>query len=181
MVAEENKSAWADSDSEESSSETSSSSESEDEVQCLMADDTDEEVKAEKESCTIKSELVSSSDMQAALSKLATENEELKSRSQEMLYENQRLDGIIRSWTRSSAFLDKLHGSMKPNGYKSGLGYDGKDSIATLRFGVARATSSKDLCNSLTLISRWFERPADGSSADLRYATSFGLVAATPF
>ncbi|KZV54889.1 hypothetical protein F511_31627 [Dorcoceras hygrometricum] len=46
---------------------------------------------------------------------------------------------------------------------------------------VARATSSKDLCNSLTLISRWFERPADGSSADLRYATSFGLVAATPF
>ncbi|KZV17653.1 hypothetical protein F511_25424 [Dorcoceras hygrometricum] len=42
MVAEANRSAWADSDSEESSSGTSSSSESEDEVQCLMADDTDE-------------------------------------------------------------------------------------------------------------------------------------------
>ncbi|KZV25571.1 hypothetical protein F511_31155 [Dorcoceras hygrometricum] len=42
MVAEENKSAWADSDSEDSSSGTSSSSESEDEVQSLMADDTDE-------------------------------------------------------------------------------------------------------------------------------------------
>ncbi|KZV55224.1 hypothetical protein F511_26484 [Dorcoceras hygrometricum] len=53
--------------------------------------------------------------------------------------------------------------------------------IGTLRFEVSRATSSKDLCISLTLISRWFERPADGSSADLRYATSFGLVAVTPF
>ncbi|KZV42388.1 hypothetical protein F511_23846 [Dorcoceras hygrometricum] len=36
------KSAWADSDSEESSSGASSSSDSEDEVQCLMADDTEE-------------------------------------------------------------------------------------------------------------------------------------------
>ncbi|KZV42607.1 hypothetical protein F511_19945 [Dorcoceras hygrometricum] len=53
--------------------------------------------------------------------------------------------------------------------------------VGTLRFGVALAASSKNLCFSLTLISRWFERPADGSSADLRYATSFGLVAATPF
>ncbi|KZV38963.1 GDSL esterase/lipase [Dorcoceras hygrometricum] len=42
MVAEENKSAWADSDSEESSSRTSSSSEGEDEVLCLVADDTEE-------------------------------------------------------------------------------------------------------------------------------------------
>ncbi|KZV58408.1 hypothetical protein F511_15842 [Dorcoceras hygrometricum] len=42
MVARENKSAWADSDSDESKSEDSSSSDSEDEVQCLMADDTEE-------------------------------------------------------------------------------------------------------------------------------------------
>ncbi|KZV38412.1 hypothetical protein F511_22911 [Dorcoceras hygrometricum] len=42
MVAKENKSAWADSDSDESSSEDSSSSDSEDELQCLMADDTEE-------------------------------------------------------------------------------------------------------------------------------------------
>ncbi|KZV16692.1 hypothetical protein F511_20613 [Dorcoceras hygrometricum] len=109
MVAEENKSAWADSDSEESSSGTSSSSESEYEVQCLMADDTDEvfdfanlefaredlvtalndmvqeykklsqsfeEVKAEKERCANKAELVSSSNIQAALSKIESENEE---------------------------------------------------------------------------------------------------------
>ncbi|KZV19148.1 hypothetical protein F511_10039 [Dorcoceras hygrometricum] len=143
MVAEENKSAWADSDSEESSSGTSSSSESEDEVQCLMADDTEEvfdfyspeftredivtalkmvleytklsqsfeEVKAERESCAKNTELVSSRDMKAALSKLETENENLRS--------------------RSSASLQKLHGATKPSGDKIGLGYNSdEDSTA---------------------------------------------------
>ncbi|KZV29099.1 spindle pole body component 110-like [Dorcoceras hygrometricum] len=66
--------------------------------------------------------------MQDALNKLATENEELKSRSQEMLYENQRLAGIIISSTRSSASPDKLHGAMKPSGDKIGLGYGSNDS-----------------------------------------------------
>ncbi|KZV45106.1 hypothetical protein F511_22128 [Dorcoceras hygrometricum] len=42
MMDEENKSAWAASDSEESSSGTSSSSKIKDEVQCLMANDTEE-------------------------------------------------------------------------------------------------------------------------------------------
>ncbi|KZV53157.1 spindle pole body component 110-like [Dorcoceras hygrometricum] len=66
--------------------------------------------------------------MQAALSKLATENDELRSRYEDMLKENQRLDGIISSWTRSSASLNKLHGVMKSSGDKTGLGYDGNDS-----------------------------------------------------
>ncbi|KZV55849.1 two-component sensor histidine kinase bacteria [Dorcoceras hygrometricum] len=131
MVAEENKITWADSDSEESNSGTSSSSESEDEVQCLMADDTEEEVKAEKESCANKAKLVSSSEMQATLSKLATKNDELRSRSHEMLYENQRLVDIISSCTRSSASLDKLHRGLKPSGDKIGLGYDSNDSSTT--------------------------------------------------
>ncbi|KZV39077.1 somatic embryogenesis receptor kinase 2 [Dorcoceras hygrometricum] len=78
MVAEEYKNVWADTDSEESSSGTSSSSESEDELQCLMTDGAKE---AEKESCDNKDELVSSSEIQAALSKLSTENEELRCRS----------------------------------------------------------------------------------------------------
>ncbi|KZV32320.1 hypothetical protein F511_04028 [Dorcoceras hygrometricum] len=96
MMAEENKSVWANSDSDESSSGTSSSRESEDELQCLMADDTEEklyqsfeEVKAERESCATNAELAGSSNMQAALSKLLTENEELRSKSEEMLSENQ--------------------------------------------------------------------------------------------
>ncbi|KZV22817.1 spindle pole body component 110-like [Dorcoceras hygrometricum] len=87
-----------------------------------------EEVKAEKESCSHKAELVSSSEMQAALSMLATENDDLRSRSEEMLNENQRLAGIISSWTRSSTSLDKLHGAMKPSGDKTELDYDGSDS-----------------------------------------------------
>ncbi|KZV53558.1 hypothetical protein F511_27107 [Dorcoceras hygrometricum] len=52
-----------------------------------------EEVKAEIESYATKAELVSSSNMQAALSKLATENDELRSMSQEMLNANQWLAG----------------------------------------------------------------------------------------
>ncbi|KZV50759.1 hypothetical protein F511_25621 [Dorcoceras hygrometricum] len=87
-----------------------------------------EEVKAERESCATKVELVISSYMQAALSKLETENEELRSRSQEMLSENQHLSNIISSWTRSSASLDKLHGAMKPSGDRSGLGYGSNES-----------------------------------------------------
>ncbi|KZV30455.1 hypothetical protein F511_23380 [Dorcoceras hygrometricum] len=130
MVAEENKSPWADTDSEESSSGTSSSCDSDEEVQCLMVDDANEklsqsfeEVKSEKESRATKVELVGSDEVQAALSKLSTENEELRIRSQEMLNENQRLAEIISSWTKSSTSLQKLQGAMKPFGDKSGLGY----------------------------------------------------------
>ncbi|KZV39875.1 hypothetical protein F511_18679 [Dorcoceras hygrometricum] len=82
------------------------------------------EVKAEKESCATSAELISSSNMQAALSKLETEYAELRSRSEEMLYENQRLAGIISSWTRSSVSLHKLHGATKPSDDRTGLGYN---------------------------------------------------------
>ncbi|KZV34135.1 spindle pole body component 110-like [Dorcoceras hygrometricum] len=159
MVAEENKSAWVDSDSEEPSFGTSSSSESEDEVQCLMADDTDEDVKAEIESCATKGKLVSSSDMQATLSKLETENEELKSRSRQMLYENQRLAGLISSWSRYSTFLYKLHGAMKPTGDKSGLGYDVNDSSTT-------ETSSTPRLDRTKLQTMNFVKPSMGQSVE---------------
>ncbi|KZV38660.1 spindle pole body component 110-like [Dorcoceras hygrometricum] len=62
--------------------------------------------------------------MQAALSKLESENEKLGIGSEEILNENKRLAGIISSWTRSSASLDKLHGVMKPFGDKTELGYN---------------------------------------------------------
>ncbi|KZV36312.1 putative disease resistance protein [Dorcoceras hygrometricum] len=84
------------------SSGTSSSSDSEEEVQCLMANDTDE----------------------TALSKLKTENDDLRSRSQEMMDENKMLAEIISSWTKSSPSLQKLQGVMKPSGDKIGLGYE---------------------------------------------------------
>ncbi|KZV25317.1 putative leucine-rich repeat receptor-like protein kinase [Dorcoceras hygrometricum] len=62
--------------------------------------------------------------MQAALSKLETENAELRSRSEEMLYDNQRLAGIISYCTRSSASLHKLHGATNPSGDRTRLGYN---------------------------------------------------------
>ncbi|KZV50503.1 hypothetical protein F511_07772 [Dorcoceras hygrometricum] len=80
--------------------------------------------KTEIESCATNAELVDSSNMQAALSKLVTKNEELRSKSEEMLSENQRLARIISSWTRSSASLQKLHGATKPSGDRTGLGYN---------------------------------------------------------
>ncbi|KZV35336.1 Squalene monooxygenase [Dorcoceras hygrometricum] len=81
-----------------------------------------EEVKAKKESCLTSAELDGSSNMQATLSKLVTDNEELRIRSEEILNENQRLAGIISSWTRSSASLKKLHGATKLSGDRTGLG-----------------------------------------------------------
>ncbi|KZV50558.1 hypothetical protein F511_33697 [Dorcoceras hygrometricum] len=148
MVAEENKSAWADSNSEESSSGASSSSEArmkynvswrmtlkryfffkpeftrEDLVIALneivleykKLSKSFKEIKAEEESCATSAGLAGSSAMQAALTKLATENAELRSRSEEMLYENQRLADIINSWTKSSASLQKMQGAANPSG-----------------------------------------------------------------
>ncbi|KZV50608.1 poly(A) polymerase-like [Dorcoceras hygrometricum] len=82
-----------------------------------------EEFKAEKQSHATKSELISSRKMQTALSKLLTENEELRSRSQEMLHENQRLADITSSWTKSSTSLQKLQGAMNLSSDKFRLGY----------------------------------------------------------
>ncbi|KZV21304.1 hypothetical protein F511_25626 [Dorcoceras hygrometricum] len=79
-----------------------------------------EEVMAEKESHASKAELVSSSEMQAALSKLSNE---LRSRSLEMLNENHCLGDIMSSWTKSSASLDKFQGAMNPSDDRSELSY----------------------------------------------------------
>ncbi|KZV51209.1 hypothetical protein F511_16099 [Dorcoceras hygrometricum] len=69
--------------------------------------------------------------MQAALTKLETENAKLRSRSEEILYENQRLADIIRSWTKSSASLQKLQGATNPSGDKTGLGYNSNEGSIT--------------------------------------------------
>ncbi|KZV40662.1 hypothetical protein F511_32624 [Dorcoceras hygrometricum] len=87
--------------------------------------------KAEEESCATSSGLSGSSAMQAALSKLETKNAELRSRSVEMLYENQRLADMISSWTKSSVSLQKLQGAIKPYGDKTGLGYNSNEGSIT--------------------------------------------------
>ncbi|KZV25995.1 phragmoplast orienting kinesin 2 [Dorcoceras hygrometricum] len=81
------------------------------------------EFKAEEESCATSVELAGSTAMQAALSKLENENDELKNRTEEILCENWRLADIISSWTKYSASLQKLQGATKQSGDKTGLGY----------------------------------------------------------
>ncbi|KZV46706.1 hypothetical protein F511_37972 [Dorcoceras hygrometricum] len=90
-----------------------------------------EEFKAEKESCATNVELDGSSNLQAALIKLVTENEELRNRSEEMISENQRLADIISSWTKSSVSLQKLHGVAKLSGDRTGLGYNSDEGNTT--------------------------------------------------
>ncbi|KZV50704.1 hypothetical protein F511_19616 [Dorcoceras hygrometricum] len=79
MVSEENKSSWADTDSEESSSGTSSSSESKDEVQCLMADDTEEVFDFSNLEFTRKDLITALNDMVQEYKKLSQSFKEVKS------------------------------------------------------------------------------------------------------
>ncbi|KZV36829.1 auxin transport protein BIG [Dorcoceras hygrometricum] len=170
MAAEENKSAWTDSDSEESSSGTSSSSESEDEVLCLMVDDTEEVFDFSSPEFT-HTELVSSKDMQVALSKLETENENLRSRYEEMLCENQRLVGIISSWTRSFTSLQKLHEATKPSHDRIGLGYNSNE-------GNTAETSSTPRLERTKFKTMNFVRSSTGQLAEAKFGKD--KVAAQP-
>ncbi|KZV17423.1 scarecrow-like protein 30 [Dorcoceras hygrometricum] len=102
-----------------------------------------EEVKAEKESDVTSAELVGSSNMQAALSKLETENAELRGGTEEMLYENQQLSGIVSSWTMSSASLNKLHGATKISVDRTGLGYNSNEGSTSETSSTPRLEMTK--------------------------------------
>ncbi|KZV19386.1 hypothetical protein F511_04247 [Dorcoceras hygrometricum] len=81
-----------------------------------------------KKRLVVKADAVSSDDLQTALSKLKTENDDLRSRSQDMIDENLCLAEIISSWTKSSGSLQRLHGAMEPSSNKIGLGYETDES-----------------------------------------------------
>ncbi|KZV16275.1 hypothetical protein F511_39633 [Dorcoceras hygrometricum] len=102
-----------------------------------------EEVKDKRESCATSTVLVSYKDIQAALSKLKTENENFRSRSEEMLCENQRLAGIISSWTKSSASRQKLNGATKPSGDRTGLDYNSDEGNTTETSNTPRLERTK--------------------------------------
>ncbi|KZV47729.1 trigger factor-like protein TIG, Chloroplastic [Dorcoceras hygrometricum] len=103
-----------------------------------MADGTDEIFDFSNLEFTCEDLLMTLNDMVHEYKKLSQSFEEVKAErravliklswSQEMLNENQRLAEIIRSYTKSSASLDKLHGAMKPSGDRSRLGY-ARDSL----------------------------------------------------
>ncbi|KZV20455.1 protein FLX-like 2 [Dorcoceras hygrometricum] len=98
-----------------------------------------EDVKAENECLKDKSDdtsylqLDDSDSLKTELTKLKTENESLISMSNELTSENDRLNQVMSSWTKSSISLGKLHEVQKPFNEKTGLGfsYDESSSIDT--------------------------------------------------
>ncbi|KZV53658.1 hypothetical protein F511_28097 [Dorcoceras hygrometricum] len=88
-----------------------------------------EEIKAEnnglKNSSTEPStdQLGESDSLQIELSKLKIENDLLRTKSCELSSENERLNHVMSSWTKSSVSLRKLHETQKPLDDKSGLGF----------------------------------------------------------
>ncbi|KZV49204.1 hypothetical protein F511_41793 [Dorcoceras hygrometricum] len=88
-----------------------------------------EEIKAEN--IGLKNSSVESSNAQledtdslkTELSKMMIENDLLRNRSCELKSENERLNEVMSSWTKSSVSLSKLHETEKPLNDKSGLGF----------------------------------------------------------
>ncbi|KZV37647.1 hypothetical protein F511_03953 [Dorcoceras hygrometricum] len=126
-----------------------------------------EEVKAEKESRATKAEPVSSDDLQTPLSKLKTENEDLRSRFQEMMNEHQRF-AQISSWTKLSASLQKLQGAMKSSGDKSGLGYGSYESNIVETCTHPKLDKSK--LQTMNFVKSCMEQPEESKSDESQIA-----------
>ncbi|KZV22665.1 spindle pole body component 110-like [Dorcoceras hygrometricum] len=111
-----------------------------------------EEVKCERESCATSVELVSSINMQAALSKLETENEKLRSRSKEILCENQRLAGI--------------NVATKPSGDRTGLGHNSDEGSTAETSSTSRLERTK--FKTMNFVKSSSEHPEEAHSDELR-------------
>ncbi|KZV43881.1 hypothetical protein F511_37285 [Dorcoceras hygrometricum] len=68
-------------------------------------------------------QLGESDSLQTELSKLKIENDSLRIKSCELSYENEILNEMMSSWTKSSVSLSKLHETQKLLNDKSGLGF----------------------------------------------------------
>ncbi|KZV51418.1 hypothetical protein F511_32034 [Dorcoceras hygrometricum] len=76
--------------------------------------------KSDDPSC---SQLDDSDSPNTELSKPNMENESLRTKSNELTSENDRLNQLMSSWTKSSVSLGKLHDVLKPFNDKTGLGF----------------------------------------------------------
>ncbi|KZV44001.1 hypothetical protein F511_13231 [Dorcoceras hygrometricum] len=89
-----------------------------------------EEIKAEKKGLKNSSvesrnaQLEETDSLKTELSKLMIENDLLRNRSCERKSENERLNEVMSSCTKSSVSLNKLHEIQKPLNDKSGLGFN---------------------------------------------------------
>ncbi|KZV52456.1 hypothetical protein F511_20650 [Dorcoceras hygrometricum] len=93
-----------------------------------------EEVKAENKSLKNSSgepsvsQLGESDSLKTEISKLETGNELLRMKSEELTFENDQLNYLVSSWTKSSVSLNKLTDSQKSINDKSGLGFNFSES-----------------------------------------------------
>ncbi|KZV50082.1 hypothetical protein F511_21652 [Dorcoceras hygrometricum] len=93
-----------------------------------------EDVKAENECLKDKSydasclQLEDPDSLKTELSKLKTENEFLRSKSNELTSENERLKLVLSSWKKYSISLGKLHEVQKPFNDRTGLGFSSVES-----------------------------------------------------
>ncbi|XP_073152646.1 uncharacterized protein [Henckelia pumila] len=89
-----------------------------------------DEVRTNEKSTTDKSdqsnsnEYTGSDSLRAQINLLMIENNDMRSKLQETLSENQRLTDLVNSWNKASISLDKLTVMQKQAGDKSGLGYN---------------------------------------------------------
>ncbi|KZV30909.1 hypothetical protein F511_33444 [Dorcoceras hygrometricum] len=89
-----------------------------------------EEIKAENgclKSSSVEpstAQLGESDSLQTELSKLRIENESLRNKSCELTSENERLNEVMSSWTKSSVSLSRMHETQKPHNDKTGLGFN---------------------------------------------------------
>ncbi|KZV15707.1 metallopeptidase [Dorcoceras hygrometricum] len=125
-------------------------------------------VKVERESCATNAELVGSRNIQAALSKLVTENEELRSKSKEMLNENQRLAGLISSWTRSSVSLQKLHGATKTSGDRTGFSYNSDEGSTSQTSSTPRLERTN--FRTMNFVKSSTKQPEEAHSGEVKIA-----------
>ncbi|KZV21336.1 hypothetical protein F511_13109 [Dorcoceras hygrometricum] len=125
LVAEESNKSWADNDLDSTSSSSSSSDSEQEEVHCLMADQIlDDEVFNLSNIEFTREDLVSAlNDMIKSTGSFLLRNE-----SSQLKAENERLNEVMSSWTKSSVSLNKLQESQKPVNDKSGLGFNVSES-----------------------------------------------------
>ncbi|KZV46232.1 hypothetical protein F511_19535 [Dorcoceras hygrometricum] len=136
LITEESNKNWADSDSDYTSS--SSSSSDKDLINALnemvheyrKLSQTFEEIKAENnglKNSSVESstaQLEDTDSLKTELSDLMIENDFLRNMSCELKSENERLNEVMSSWTKSYVSLKELHEIQKPLNDKSGLGFN---------------------------------------------------------
>ncbi|KZV52939.1 hypothetical protein F511_35424 [Dorcoceras hygrometricum] len=103
----------------------------------LKLSQTFEDVKAENECLKDNSDgasylqLDDSDSLKIELSKMKTEIESLISKSNEITSENDKLNQVMSSWTKSSISLGKLHDVQKPFNDRTGLGFSSGESSSS--------------------------------------------------